>query len=383
MAVNPMQRRIRNSIIIGVVIGLVVAAIVAGVLVLQINKLNDQIKLEESKKVGVFVTNKDIAANNEITAIDITNVQINTTLSHDKVVGMDHINGTTPLTKPTTSGYTKVVPSKSKKTGYETSVNAKTVKLSTNSIVTTNTNNNVDQNATTSNETNVANSTNNANNSNNTSNASSQNNTSADSGKNKIYAKVAIPAGTIITKDMVSEVKADESNKATFNSLRLVEVDTVVLPSELKDGDTVDIRISYPNGMDEIVIAKKVIEKADATTAWMKLDEAEILTLSSATVESMLTEGTKLYALNLTDPGLQNKLMANYRVNDAVAKLIKANQNLTGHSIKAVDLEGKLLSGDTEELGSKLEAAIKARKDKRKTYFESVSSSAATTTTTR
>ena len=51
MAINPMQRRSRNSMIIGVILGLVIGALVAALLLFQINKLQNDLKKENKQKL--------------------------------------------------------------------------------------------------------------------------------------------------------------------------------------------------------------------------------------------------------------------------------------------------------------------------------------------
>ena len=58
-------------------------------------------------------------------------------------------------------------------------------------------------------------------------------------------------------------------------------------------------------GQDFIVAAKKVVEKSDSTSIWLKLREDEILKMNSAIIESYSVEGAKLYAVNYTQPGIQ------------------------------------------------------------------------------
>ena len=115
-----------------------------------------------------------------------------------------------------------------------------------------------------------------------------------------LSAKYNIAAKVPITGDMVSDevVAAD---------VRDVEINTVLMPSELVEGDTVDIRIMYPNGTDYIVLAQKNIDKIYDTTFWMKLSEDEIQLLNSAVVDSFLNSGSKLYALRYTDSDAQVK----------------------------------------------------------------------------
>lgn len=115
-----------------------------------------------------------------------------------------------------------------------------------------------------------------------------------------LSAKYNIAAKVPITGDMVSDevVAAD---------VRDVEINTILMPSDLVEGDTVDIRIMYPNGTDYIVLAQKNIDKIYDTTFWMKLSEDEIQLLNSAVVDSFLNSGSKLYALRYTDSDAQVK----------------------------------------------------------------------------
>ena len=84
-----------------------------------------------------------------------------------------------------------------------------------------------------------------------------------------LTAKYNIAAKVPITGNMVSEevVAAD---------VRDVEINTVLMPSDLDEGDTVDIRLMFPNGTDYIVLAQKTIDKIYDTTFWLKLSEDEI-----------------------------------------------------------------------------------------------------------
>lgn len=115
-----------------------------------------------------------------------------------------------------------------------------------------------------------------------------------------LTAKYNIAAKVPITGDMVSE-------DVIASDVRDVEINTVLMPSDLVEGDTVDIRIMYPNGTDYIVLAQKNIDKIYDTTFWCKLSEDEIQLLNSAVVDSFLNSGSKLYALRYTDSDAQVK----------------------------------------------------------------------------
>ena len=79
MAVNPMQRKSRNSLLIGLIIGLVIAAGVGFLLFRQINKLNQQIDEETKAKTMVYVLKEDVVANQTITAEMCNRVAVSNT----------------------------------------------------------------------------------------------------------------------------------------------------------------------------------------------------------------------------------------------------------------------------------------------------------------
>ena len=111
----------------------------------------------------------------------------------------------------------------------------------------------------------------------------------------EITMKVTVPAGTIVTKDMVAM-----GEKVVSNDVRTVEYSMINLPSEVLDGDYIDIRLLFPEGQDYVVLGKKKVEKCTDTTIWIKQNEEELMTLNSAIIDSYLAEGSKLYATKYT-----------------------------------------------------------------------------------
>lgn len=112
--------------------------------------------------------------------------------------------------------------------------------------------------------------------------------------KFNISAKVPITASMIGSEILSSDV-------------RIQEINTVLMPSDLVEGDTIDIRLMYPNGTDYIVIAQKQVNKIYDTTFWLYLSEDERLLLNSAIVDSFLNTGSKLYATVYADSDAQVK----------------------------------------------------------------------------
>jgi hypothetical protein len=129
----------------------------------------------------------------------------------------------------------------------------------------------------------------------------------------EITMKIAVPSGTIVTKDMIQD-----STDLLSDTQRIQEYNMILLPSHLKNGDYVDIRLSLPNGQDYIVLSKKRVLGTDATTVWFKLDEMEINLMNSAIVESYTINGSKLYAIEYVEPGLQEPTIKTYTVSQDV-----------------------------------------------------------------
>ncbi|MDO4282031.1 MAG: flagella basal body P-ring formation protein FlgA [Clostridia bacterium] len=112
--------------------------------------------------------------------------------------------------------------------------------------------------------------------------------------KFNISAKVPITVSMVDTEILSSDV-------------RIQEINTVLMPSDLIEGDTIDIRLMYPDGTDYIVIAQKQVNKIYDTTFWIYLSEDERLLLNSAIVDSYLNTGSKLYATVYADSDAQVK----------------------------------------------------------------------------
>lgn len=120
---------------------------------------------------------------------------------------------------------------------------------------------------------------------------------------NKV-AKYSIAANVPLTSDMLTD-------EIIASDVRSQELNSIIMPSDLSQGECVDIRIMYPNGTDYIVLAQKMIDKIENTTMWMQLSESERLLINSAIVDSYLNTGTKLYATKYVDQDAQIKISDN------------------------------------------------------------------------
>lgn len=357
MAINPIERRTRNSLITGLLIGGVIAIIVGGISFMQITKLSGEIKKEKSKVKQVYVAARDIKANNEIKPEDLTLEGVVTSIPTDKIV--------TPESLAATAG--KNVASLLEK--KDDKLVAKAGKNNFASTITPGGDNNSSSSL-------------------NTNSSSNSNSNSSDSKSEKIIvATIDIPKGTVITEKMLALKSEAVTDTNSINSTyRLVEYSMIMLPTELQKGDTIDVRISYPNGQDFIVVAKKVVEKSDSSSIWLKLKEDEILKMNSAIIESYSVEGAKMYAVNYTQPGVQAAANANYPVSDKVYELLVQDPNIAtaiqqqyrsainNHTLIRRPINEILQSTQQEELRSRISSAvqreIKDRAEKRQSFIE-------------
>ncbi|SDM14667.1 Flp pilus assembly protein CpaB [Paenibacillus sp. OK060] len=116
-------------------------------------------------------------------------------------------------------------------------------------------------------------------------------------------------------------------NGPTPRDLRIQEYNVMLLPTKLKKGQFVDVRLTFPTGEDFIVLSKKKVEDLSGTTVWYKMNEAELLVMTSAIVDAYLN-GAKLYAVTYADPYMQEKAIPNYPANLKVIDLIQSDPNV-------------------------------------------------------
>lgn len=139
---------------------------------------------------------------------------------------------------------------------------------------------------------------------------------------NKSYARIDLKQGMVLTGDMIYQEESMEKD------IRIQEINTVLLPSQLEEGDYIDIRFMLPTGSDYVVISKARVIKATEKTIWLNLDEIERLRMSSANIESFLTEGTLLYAIEYADAPQQEPATVTYDVLTSVMSILRVSPNV-------------------------------------------------------
>ncbi len=135
--------------------------------------------------------------------------------------------------------------------------------------------------------------------------------------------KTDLKAGLPIMKYMLEDELVNDD-------IRNVEFNTLLLQSNIKKNDFIDVRIRFPNGEDYIVLTKKHVSDIylPTNTIWLNLGQKEIMTLSSATVDAYLREGTKLYVVKYVDPQVQKSAIPTYPHNADVQMAMMADPNI-------------------------------------------------------
>lgn len=370
MATNPMQRKARNSFLLGMLVMLLISGVIIALLFMQLmNKMKKE-QEEKSNSYTAYVLNKDVKAGQTITEDMFTQQTVNKALVPS--------NATSDLS--VIQNYSlKDKEGNAVSTEYRSS-NGETV--STMYITLDNTKYEVKK----EDETDSYYITKNG------------QKEYLDLVTAPLIAKVNMKKNTLITTDLLAQ-------GTVKNDIRQQEYNVVVMPMDLVTGDYIDIRLMLPNGQDFIVVSKKevtipVVGGTDSSdTLNVNLSEDEILHMSSAIVDAASLNGAKLYATKYTDAGIQEASTPNYVVRDAVSKELQADPNILSSAMEtlrarynAIDTgtmntyrENALNSqGDQTQtnLETNMSESITNSKTTRKDYLEGLSGETSTTTTT-
>lgn len=159
-----------------------------------------------------------------------------------------------------------------------------------------------------------------------------------DKGTGESYLTAAQAEGTRLIRDTAEGMRLMEDSvyegEPITDDMRLHKYTFITLTERMKKGDYIDIRISFPNGADFVLLSKKQIqditwseEGVGENAIWLHVSEEEILRLSSAAVEAFLNDGCSIYAVMYIEKNQKAAIM-NYKVNDVVAQLIEDDPNI-------------------------------------------------------
>ncbi|MFZ5988343.1 MAG: hypothetical protein ACOYWZ_14620 [Bacillota bacterium] len=145
------------------------------------------------------------------------------------------------------------------------------------------------------------------------------------------FARYDITAGIPAMKYMVIDEKIPDD-------LREEEFNMFLLQSNLTKDKFIDLRITFPNGEDYIVLSKKKIRDINIAqnTIWCWLNEKEMLTVSSAIVDAYLHKGTKLYTVTYVEPNSQKNSIPTYPAKLEVQKIMETDPNIVNRAKNAL-----------------------------------------------
>ena len=339
MATNPMQKKARNSFILGVLITFIIMALVVAYLFLQMKKLQDEQAKMAANYVKVCVLKSDVVSGQIITSDLITtkNVDKNTVPS----------NGTATITNLT---------------------NYFLEDKSGNSVITNNGKTYLQRDGR-----NIELQTEDA-----TGEYYIENNNS------KEYIELTTPP--LIAK----------TDEKTTADLRVQEYNMLRLSSQIAAEDYIDIRFRLPSGLDYIVVSKKKVEIPQidgvdsANTIWLQLTEDEILAMSNAIVENYLIEGSVLYTAKYVEPGTQEKATPTYVPSAEVQSLMRDNDSNIVNTAKMAlltrynsntsvrdNINGSKNSVDVDDATSNISSGVKQEvstaQEQRQDYLDALS----------
>ena len=357
MATNPMQRKARNSFLLGMLLMLVITGCIIALLVLQLKNYRDEEQELKAKSVNIYVLNQDVKSGQIITSDMLVSKVVSKDLIPNDAIGdvatldnyiLEDKEGNTVFTEYDSNGNAKLYITKDNK-DYELKQEDDTENYY---IVVNNEKQYVELNSA------------------------------------PVIAKISMNKNTVITRGAV-----DKGDSTTANDVRKQEYNVIVLPTQIQTGDYVDIRIAMPTGQDYIVVSKKEVTIPEIAgipsedTIWMNLAEEEILTMNNAIVEAFRTEGAKLYATTYTEAGIQEAATPTYPVNKEVLTLVNSDPNivqkakdglLQRYNIEQRNTINTIISENSDEntdnVKTKVEESITNTKDSRKEYLDGLTS---------
>lgn len=286
MATNPMQRKARNSFLLGMLVMLLIAGIAIGFLVYLLVDERKEKKQQELSETQVFVLNSSVKSGQIITS-DMLSMQTVSTrgVPSNAIADVSTFQNYSLIEKNTGNAV------ETDQNGLYINENGTKVRVISDGINYYKTVNNQRQ--------------------------------LVEFLDVPLVAKVDMEANSVVTLDLIAK-----SDEIADDDLRIQEYNMLSLPVKLGANDYIDIRLTLPNGLEYIVVSKKRVLDVMENTIWLKMTEEELLTMSNAIVEAYIMTGSKL-AVNLyVEPGLQEAATPTYVVSQTVYSLIQSDPNI-------------------------------------------------------
>ena len=362
MATNPMQRKARNSFLLGMLVMLLISGVIIAVLFMQ---LSNRIKKEQEELKAserVYVLKQNVSSGQVITTDMLEEQVLNKNLIPSNAIGDKSIienyklqdkEGNDIYTKYDKDNNAASLYIKKDNKEYEVKKEAETE----NYYITKNNNKEyIELNSV------------------------------------PLIAKVTMKKNTVITTELLSK-----SDDVVQDDVRKQEYNMIVLPMDLAIGDYIDIRVMFPNGQDFIVVSKKEVEIPviggidSDDTIWVNLSEDEILHMSCAIVDSAQVKGAKIYATKYTEAGMQKAATPTYPINESTSKLLESDPNILEKAINEIrtrysignsaEIRNNYINSSINSQGTQaqsnletnMEQSITNSKNSRKEYLDSLS----------
>ena len=369
MATNPMQRKARNSFLLGMLVMLLISGIVIALLFMQLMSKIQEENEELANSVKAYVLNQDVSSGQVITTDMLTLQTVNRTLVPSNATSdISLIQNYALQDKEGNDIYTKYRNNEPSLyitidgTEYQVEQEEETE----NYFITRNNNKEY-----------------------------------LELNSVPLVAKVNMKANTVITTELLSK-----SDNIVQDDMRKQEYNMVVLPMDLATGDYIDIRLMLPSGQDYIVVSKKEVEIPivggvdSEDTIWVNMTEDEILHMSCAIIDAFQINGAKLYATKYTEAGMQAAATPTYPINESTSALLQSDPNILERAMEEIrarynnnnsaTLRNNYINSAINAQGDQaatniqtnMEESITNSQNSRKEYLDSLSAATTTTTTT-
>ena len=164
-------------------------------------------------------------------------------------------------------------------------------------------------------------------------------------------AIVDIEAGVPVMYSMITD-------EEIANDTRDYEIAAVNLVTTQALYDVIDVRITFPDGSDYIVLSQKTIKDINLENCVFStnLNEEEILRFTCAMVDAYTTTGTRLYTTRYVESNIQETATPTYPVSEVTKQLIAEDPNVvtvaseTLNTSARLELESRLGLLTTEQL---------------------------------
>ena len=370
MATNPMQRKARNSFLLGMLVMLLIAGVIIAFLFIQLMNKTKKEQEQAAASVNAYVLNQDVKSGQVITTDMLTLQTVNRNLVPSNATSdLSIIENYALEDKSGNEIYTKYNNNNQAQLYITIDNQEYQVKQDDNTGNFYITRNNNDE--------------------------------YIELNSVPLVAKVDMNKNTLITTELLSK-----SDSVVQDDVRKQEYNMVILPTDLTTGDYIDVRLMLPSGQDYIVVSKKEVELPmidgidSADTIWINLSEDETLHMSCAIYDAFRINGAKLYATKYTEAGMQAAATPTYPVNESVSALLESDPNLlekAKNEIRqrysggnAANLRNNYInptiSGQGDQAQTNLETnmqdSITNSKNARQDYLESLGGATSTSTTT-